>query len=313
MAKILTTDLLIKSTKRRAMLPIDESTFGKQGIIDILNEEVDLGLISHLLAVHEEYLVFYKDFELNSPVNEYQIPSRAIGSKLRGAFLVSSSNNMQKLTRIELENVDNVEGTSTQSLLTNGFYVQNDKLILLAQNSTNYVSLRMYFYMKLSELVEDKYASVVVNINTTTNEIVVDKLPATFTADKLYDFTSYKSPNALMSYDIVATSIVTNTKTITFESIPSDLKVGDYITVAETSIVPQLPSELHALLAQRAAVACLEALNDTEGLTSARAKLVEIQNNTTILIDNRVESANQKINNSNTLLKQSLRRFRRRS
>ena len=38
----------------------------------------------------------------------------------------------------------------------------------------------MYFYMRLSALVEDKYGSTITSINTTTGEIVVDNIPSTF-------------------------------------------------------------------------------------------------------------------------------------
>lgn len=312
MAKILTTDALVTTTKRRAMLPLDEVTFGKQGIIDILNEEVDLGLTSHILSVHEEYLVYYKDFAIDPNTNQYTIPDRAIGTKLRGAFLLNSNSDMWKLTRVELEDVQTVDRNSTQNYLSEAFYVENDKLILLNRNGSNASHLRMYFYMKISELVEDKFAGKIVNIDTLTNEVIVDKIPSTFQATQLFDITCKNSPNKLLSYDQVVLTIATNTKTLTFASLPTNISVGDYITIAETSIVPQVPSELHTLLAQRAAVACLEALNDAEGLAAARGKMAEIQANTLSLIDNRVESAVEKINPNYSPLKQCMRKLRRR-
>ena len=177
MAKILTTDALVTSVKRSAMLPIDEVTFGKQGIIDILNEEVDLGLTSHLLSVHEEYLVNFIDIPVNPDSNEYEIPSRAIGNKLRGAFFLNSNLDMWKLTRVELEDVQTLDRNSTQSHYSNAFYVENDKIIVLNRTIGNAEYVRLYFYMKLSELVENKYAAVIQSIDTSTTEVIVDKNP----------------------------------------------------------------------------------------------------------------------------------------
>jgi len=303
MSKILTTDKLVTSVKRRGMLPSDQITFTKQDIIDILNEEMDIGVLPHLLSSHEEYLVNYTDQTMSAGVRGYSIPYRAIGNKLRSALLVDANGNTTDMTRVELEDVEDSQN------LTYAFYVQNNQLIILGNIPSTVQSLRMHYYLRPSELVENKYAATVTNINTATGEVAVDQIPSNFQTSALYDFTGAKTPNKLFTYDIATVAINTTSKIMTFstDDLPAELGVGDYITINEESIAPQVPTELHPLLAQRAAVHCIEALGDMQGLQLAQRKLKEMEAATINLIENRVESAPQKINNTRGPLGQTKR------
>ena len=51
------------------------------------------------------------------------------------------------------------------------------------------------------------------------------------------------------------------------------------------------------VLAQRVAQRVLEALGDTEGLNNATAKIAEMENKLTTMLDNRVEVAPRKVVN----------------
>jgi len=305
MAKILTTDNLVTSLKRRAMIPTDAATFTKTDLIAILNEEVDVGLVPYLLSVHEEYLVYTVDESFTATGQQtFKIPERAIGNKLRGAAIVDSAGNLLNLTKVEIDELDIFQNEYDNFGDEYTYYVKNDSIIVTSTAGIT-GSLRMYFYMTPSELVEDKFGAVIQSINTTTGEIVVDKIPSTFTNGASYDFTKNKSPNIILNYDKVA-AINTATKVITFNTtdIPSNLVVGDYITLAGESIVPHLPRELHPILAQRAAIHCLHALGD-DRVQMAEAKLVQMERNVIDLIDNRVETSTQKIANFNSPLRQT--------
>ena len=74
----------------------------------------------------------------------------------------------------------------------------------------------------------------------------------------------------------------------------SDVVVGSYITEAEETIVPNMPTELHPILAQRVAVSCLEAMGDEQNKQSAERKLAKMEQDAGTFLDNRVEGANTK-------------------
>jgi hypothetical protein len=79
---------------------------------------------------------------------------------------------------------------------------------------------------------------------------------------------------------------------------------------AEETIIPQLPSSLIPVLAQRVAIKCLEALGDTESLQNAKQDLSKMEKNMFSLMDDRVDGAPQKIVNRHGFLgRNSRRRF----
>ena len=52
---------------------------------------------------------------------------------------------------------------------------------------------------------------------------------------------------------------------------------------------------MHTMLAQKAAIYCLEALNDSEGLANAQRKMERMERDIDVLINNRVEGAPKKV------------------
>jgi hypothetical protein len=94
-------------------------------------------------------------------------------------------------------------------------------------------------------------------------------------------------------------------------TIPQKLNINDIIALPEETIIPQVPIELHSMLAQRVAMRCLESLGDGTGLQLAAAKLADMETKTGMLIDNRVESSPLKIRPRHTPIRRSSQPYRR--
>ncbi len=105
---------------------------------------------------------------------------------------------------------------------------------------------------------------------------------------------------------------------ITNNQLPSDipqyLAVGDHIALAEQCCIPQIPSDLHVLLAQKTAERILESQGDLAGLQAAQAKSKEMEFRAGTIIDNRVDESPPKLVNRHGILRSGLiqRLYRRR-
>jgi hypothetical protein len=137
--------------------------------------------------------------------------------------------------------------------------------------------------------------------------LALSQTPKHFSQDMLYDLVQNISPNKITNYDLECNSVDFTLKQV---SIPMSAfseapVVGQYLTVAEETVVPNIPTELHPILAQRVAVACLEAMGDEQNKQSAERKLAQMELNGMTLIDNRTEGSQQKIKNRHSSLKQS--------
>jgi hypothetical protein len=129
-----------------------------------------------------------------------------------------------------------------------------------------------------------------------------------------FDFVQHISPNKIMYYDIPVNKKDDSVFTISFPADAfSELPVGSHVTVAEDSIVPNIPTELHPILAQRVAVSCLEAMGDEANKQSAERKLAAMEKDAGTFLDNRVEGAQQKIKSRHSPLVNTLNTLGRRN
>ena len=311
MARPIIASKLIRSVRNRALIPTDTSTYQDEDILDILNEEVTQGLLATIMSLNEEHMVDHIDIPITSIdlSNGVKIPERAVGNKLRDVSYISSGKSYE-LTRITLEDVSDYENGSSNYTL-NTFYVEGDKIKFIS-NDIQADSLRVYFYMMPNDIVHEENCGKIFNINDNlddTTTLTLVSIPDNFSNHPIMDLVSNKVPNKIIGYDISPTPLGVNAtlKTVTFLTvdIPCDLSEGDYICEQFTSPYLNMPTEMHALLAQRAAIFILEALNDTEGLKNALMRLNGMERSIQTILENRVEGAPQKIVSRHSTLKQT--------
>lgn len=311
MAKVYTSSELIKSIKRRASIPVAQVTFTNTDFLAFADEEISLGLVPSILELHEDYLLYTFPVPLVDSTSRYVIPTRSIGNKLRDLAFLDNNNNIREMTRINREDIPDFGNYAGQEIYS--YYLENNEVVLYPDiNGAVSGSLLFSYYLRPNSMVEEDRVSTITGINTSTGEIFVDSIPDVFTVNNLYDFINAKSPFNTLALSIAVTGIntITNTITVDPDDIPSRLSVGDYVNLENETIVPQIPVDLHVVLAHRVASRCLEAMGDTEGLNNANAKLAEMQQNTGKIIDNRVEGSPHKVVNRHSMLRSGLHRRR---
>ena len=314
MSRVLTSDQLIASIKRRAMIPSNQKTFTNDDFLELLNEELDTSILPYLIEQHQEHLVDYidipvEDGRLVGNTRRYTIPYRAIGNKLRDVAFVGTDQQIYELSRIELD--DQADYQNSFAYTTRDvFYLQSDEVVIPSEFPQDRGFIRMFYYLRPNKLVLTERTAKVTGIDQTNKIVTVDSFPDVFfTASKL-DLIGAKTPNKTLAYDVSIVSFDSNTKKITLSNLPENLAVGDYVSLAEETCVPQIPTEMHPILAQAAAIYCLEALNDESAKMNAMVKLKAMKDGVMNLIENRVEGAPQKFNNRHSPLQDSVSRNR---
>ena len=146
-----------------------------------------------------------------------------------------------------------------------------------------------------------------ITINTTT-------MPASITAGSLIDILQTDGGHSTLAFDVLlaANAVSPTSITLTEAQLPSDFVVGDYLCAQYSCIVPQVPTDLHNLLAERTCARILESLGDTEGLQAANLKISQLEARQSTILDSRVEGSPLKILNRTGLLRSSRIRFGRR-
>lgn len=310
MSRILTGNKLIESVRNRAMIPNDTSVYTDQNILDIANEEIDVQLLDKLLTLHEEHLTVHIDLPRNEN-GVYDIPYRSVGNKLRDVVMVSGGTQYE-MSQVSIGEVpDYTYDNSTYNSAMDKFYIESNQVKFL-HPSRSYEFVRIYFYIRPSVLTKTEKSAVITQIVTdeTETSITFTSIPNAFATLTEIDIVGYRSPNKIKGWDVPVQEVNTALKFIKInnsdiQDILGEISVGDYVCQAEESPVPNLPTEMHPLLAQLTAVHILEALGDSEGLANAQRRLDNMTKSVMELVDDRVELAPKKIKPRNGVLNEA--------
>lgn len=303
----LTTNGLLKSIKRRAMVPDNQNTFSDQDFIDLMNEEMMIGLVPSILQMKEEYFIFKQITPLVTNKSNYPVPERALANKLREVCYKDSpdkfTGNEYEMTRVAIDDrytgISNGTGSSDFTGFRRFYMMGSDIIIHPSVGPSPVGALAFYYYLRPNSLVKESLVASVTFINREAGTITLSSVPTGYALDSNYDFIKAKSPHNILDIDVTPIALNVSGKLMTLDpnSIPKDLEVGDYVALAGQTCVPNIPTELHMVLAQRVAQRVLEALGDTEGLNNASNKIAEMEAKLSTMMGNRVEGAPRKVVN----------------
>lgn len=312
MARPIIASKLIRSVRNRALIPTDTSVFTDEDILDILNEEVTQGLLATIMSLNEEHMVDHIDIPIDSSEDlsaGIDIPERAVGNKLRDVAYIREGN-VYELSRISLEEISDFRNDFDRyNYNLDLFYIEGNK-IKFVSNKVSADFVRVYFYMMPNDIVDESECGEVFYVDDNedgTTTLVLISIPDDFSNLPIMDIVGAKVPNKIKKFDIKPISVNRTQKTITFNTSDIDgiIEKGDFVCQQFTSPYLNMPTEMHSLLAQRAAIYILEALGDTEGLRNAMTRLQGMETSIQTILEDRVEGAPQKINPRHSPLSQT--------
>jgi len=393
----LTSDEIVDTVKKRIMVPLSESTFTVDDILDFCNQELMGSQVPSVLQYHEEYFIQRISVPLEQNILRYPIPNRALGMKLRYIFYLDTNNQSYDMTRINPNDQSYFLNNSDSNTNPYRYYVENNEIVLSIGSMTQPVgSLLMGFFMRPNQLVQNAQAATIqsfgqtITIDNTTlavgdtvvidnglnqddseitftivasspgdNEFVIgstsintasnlvnaindngtysasnstpatnvvtlvyyniqlsitpsnsvsmivpttqtincDNVPSTFSNNTFYDILQTKPGHRIINYDVLVGNNAISGTTMTFPagSLPDAVIIGDYVCLANECIIPQLPPELHNILAERTCARVLSAIGDTEGLQNSQKMIADMELRQGNMVQNRVDGNTQKV------------------
>jgi hypothetical protein len=304
-----TADKLINSIRRSAQLPVNNNTFKEEDYLELADEELSLNIVPSIIRQHENYFLYTLPVPMEIGKSRYKIPSRATGNKLKDLTIQDPNGQIREMTMIPLEHITDYQGSAFHRDARPIYYVLNDEIVLFPETVVNAeYTLLFTFYIKPNKLVKLNQVAIITAIDALNKTITVNNLPAAFNSTQLYDFVTVQSPHVTLGFDVPIVNINAGTKLIQFDPayvFPERLAVGDHMCIQNETAIPQIPSDLHPMLAKKVAIVCQQALGDTEGVQTSTASYNEIQTNVSTIIDNRVESAPKKLVNRNSFMRRS--------
>jgi len=283
---------LLASVKVRSMNASNQNTFTDGDMIRIASEELQSVLIPFIESVKGEYWVQIEDQPYVPGQTKYTMPERATGTKLRDVCLVDGQGNEVLLNNI---NIEDMKSSWAYAPYQFGFYLQDNQVVLVLGNligSGNYRNVRMKYFRRPNTLINTDQAGKVLNINTLTNEVTLSFAPTTWTTATLFDCINSMPPFQSRVDNQTITGIAGFV--LTFSVIPSGLTVGDWVSEANFSPIPQIPVEAHRLLEILTAARILQYSGDPS-FTVFQAEANEAKKELIQVISPRVDGSPRKI------------------
>lgn len=292
---------LVDSVQNHSLMPLSANTLTEARIIEFLDEEMRSTVLPLILAAQEEFYVQNYDQTLVAGTYSYTIPARASFATWRDVVLVDNLGNEIGMAELPPEYVKiSYPVGNMPPIYTNGFVLQNDKVILWPPNSTVPVEyeLRMKIKRRPNHLTPYLNCGQVTQINTGTGVITLSvNGDGTWTTATTFDVIPNSPQFTSRGDDLAITAIDNTLNTVTVASIPDGLVVGDWWCPAGLSPIPQIPYDMFPLLGWRGVIACLQALGDTQNLQVADRKYQDLAADFARTVSPRIQGTPKKIVN----------------
>lgn len=263
----------LSSVKRRGNISTSTDGWSDSDLLAIATEEMRDSIVPMLRRLNEEFLVVNYDQTVTSGTAAYSLPSWATGEALRDVQVSDNAGGYYSLTRKEPHDVSAVAAQSRPSC----YYLRDDKVVLVPTPSTTTSSgLRLRCLRRPGKLVALTEAFSISSGGATSVVAVLSgsataaaTLGTTCTLDVIQAGPGFRTLGSGL-----AATISSNTITFTggaLTTVAPGAVAGDYVCLQDRSPAPQIPNELHALLAQATVCSFLRA-SGQPGLEAAEQK-----------------------------------------
>lgn len=302
-----TADDLLEDIKDRCFAPISQSTWTDARILRLATQLLKDYVAPMVVSVREDNYLTYDDFSVQANKQRYTLPERAVANTLEALFLVDSNgDHIRRIERTDLSHIDryNVSGDPSD------FILEGDEAFILPKPSTTENSLRMYYLQRTSDLVKTENVAKITAIslgNPLTTFTVDTDLTATLSIGDKVDIQNAQSPYKLWTKSATISGISASSIILSYTDVVDgygNARPGqtDYICAEKTTNIPQAPEEFHSILAQKTAATMLFTLGDVKKYQAALAELKQSEERVMKLIQNRIKTQPQKVNQRNGLI-----------
>lgn len=247
---------LVSSIKINGAVPENQADFSDESILALADEVMQQTLLPVILSAKEEYFVFEQRFPIVAGKKKYRIPSRAIGATLRDVLL-------ERGTSISSVNQMNAEDIQSSSQGTpSSFYLEANSVCLYPTPSISDGVLNLKYFIRPAMLTPVTNASRVTSIDTATNTITLQAMPAIFGPTPIVDFTKGTAHYEPLSLAHAVSAIVGTS--LQLPTLPLDLEIGDWVSLSGYSPVPSIPEDYHGVLSLLTASKILQSLGQSD-------------------------------------------------
>lgn len=260
------TTALISDIQQRGSLPANDLRFTNALILTAATHELREGCAPLLSQARTEHLVYPYTQTVTSGVDTYRMPPRAIGGSLRDVGFRNTAGQIFRLRQLSADELETIGRVDNQGI-PYAYWLQGYKVVLVGLPVVE-GTLSTPYYARPNTLVATTAAVACTTasaVGTAWTLTYTGTAPSGLSTGTVQVDIVRATPGFETLVENVACTITgpsAGTYTYTFTSSATDIVAGDYICLAGQAPVPQLPVEMHGLLAARTTRRMLKAVGD---------------------------------------------------
>ncbi len=296
-------DDVIDGIKSRSLFVTNQITINDNQLLGFLNTIIQLDLVGLIDSTNQEFFVRITDVPIVAGQSEYRIPYRAIGRTIRDLKLHVSDTGSPRFQNMILINLNDLQFYQVGYKNYAGFYFKGDKIVVVPDvpdQITGNSSLQMWYKLKPNRpcLLQD--SAVVISVTDTT--VTVGEVPSNLSPGTLIDFIQGREGCDIYEFDKEILNIDGSTLTFALGDIHSELREGDYISLAQTSpVINMIPDEAQPLIEDKTSRLLLRSIGDIAGARTFDNSISDMEKYLLKLVEPRTEGQPQVILNRYSL------------
>ncbi len=298
---IVTTTEFVTAVENRFSTPADQDRFDEDAILLLGDEETQVAILPLILALHKDYLVRETSVAVTASTTSYRVPARAVGRKIRAIkYLVGSCEYSMR----EINIGEAWRFANSASSQPSCYYWLGDKFVPVPTPTNTAATFTVAYETRVSELVPTDEACQITAINAGTGALTCTTVDtAIFSTSTPVDLIRNTPGNDILSLDLTPSNVSSTIVTVAAASLPAELAVGDWISLAGTTPVLQVMEELRPLLVLATARRMLTGLGDIDMLKVADAQWIEAKKDLVSLFTQRNSTSRAVILNRSGFLR----------
>lgn len=263
------TAALLEDVKERGSLPANDTRFTNAKVLAAATLELREGVAPMLSSSRAEYLVYTDTQTVVSGQAAYRMHPRAVGGTLRNVYWKDAAGNPTRLRELSMDEVEQI-GNSTTGNTPFGYYVRNYYVVLVPTPNVA-GSVELPYYARPNRLVLPTAVGVVDAVDNLGGGRALVQIPDDPpVSDQLAAAPRIDIIRATPGFETLLVNTAPTTVSggggspVAFDVSGVDglVAVGDYVCLPGEAPVPQVPVELHGLLAARTARRLVKAVGD---------------------------------------------------
>lgn len=267
-------DDLLADAKLRAFLPTSNTSTTSLSDADILrlaNDELWGSLTPRITAAMENYFVVDYSYPIIPGQIAFDLPERASGGMLRDVYIIPAGGTQfqrRKLVRLPPEEIQQLVASPQQLQVQSSpyaFWMQGNQVVLYPNTPTADTLVESVIF-RPSQMVLSSTCCQISATDFQTGIVQLTALrPVNYTTNTSVDFVRGVPGFDPLFFDVSVLDVGSSSLTFSTTLLAQQntrLDTGDWVCLAGTACVPQIPQTLHPLLATRVALRILRAIGD---------------------------------------------------